>query len=77
LSHAGWFENLAGIVLGAFTEGKPGADGVTIDNVLEDQFACSPYPVLRGFSAGHIKDNVALTFGSEVTIEGGSLSISY
>ena len=33
LKQSGWFEDLRGLVLGAFTEGDPGSDGVTVENV--------------------------------------------
>jgi len=77
MAQAGWFDQIAGLVLGAFTEGDPGKDGVSIDNVLEDQFGCSPFPVLRGLSAGHVKDNVPLPFGTSASIGNGQLQIAH
>ncbi len=77
MAQSGWFQNIAGLVLGAFTEGDPGPDGVSIDNVLEDQFGCSPFPVVRGLSAGHVKDNVPLPFGSTASVENGQLLFAH
>lgn len=71
MSQAGWFDRLRGLLIGAFTEGEPGADGVTTTEVLARQFAGAPFPVLTGLSAGHIDDNEPLPFGAEVRIEGG------
>lgn len=75
MRQAGCFENLAGLIVGAFTEGEPGADGTTLDQVIEGHFAQAPYPVLRGFPAGHIDENEPMPFGSEVRIEGNQLTL--
>jgi muramoyltetrapeptide carboxypeptidase len=76
MSQAGWFNRIAGLLIGAFTEGEPGTDGVTIDEVLARHFAGAPFPVLSGLTAGHIDDNEALPFGAEVRIEDGLASVS-
>jgi len=76
MSQAGWFDRIAGLLIGAFTEGEPGADGVTIDEVLAGHFARAPFPVLTGLSAGHIDDNEALPFGVGVRIDGGLVSVA-
>lgn len=73
MRQAGCFEHLAGLIVGAFTEGEPGADGTTIDQVIAGHFRDAPYPVLSGFPAGHIDENEALPFGTTVRIEGGRL----
>lgn len=75
MRQAGCFENLAGLVVGAFTEGEPGADGITIEQVIAGHFRDAPYPVLIGFPAGHIDGNEALPFGTTVRIEGGRLHL--
>jgi muramoyltetrapeptide carboxypeptidase len=76
MAQAGWFDRLNGILIGAFTEGEPGADGITIDEVLAGHFAKAPFPVLRGLPAGHIDDNESLPFGTKVTIDGGLVSVA-
>ena len=75
MSQAGWFNRIAGLLIGALTEGDHGADGVSIEEVLSRQFAGAPFPVLCGLSAGHIDDNEALPFGAEVRIEDGLVSV--
>lgn len=72
---AGFFNGLAGLVVGAFTEGEPGADGVTTEDVIAGHFADAPFPVLTGFPAGHIDENVAIPFGATARIEGNRLEI--
>lgn len=76
MTQAGWFDRIAGLLIGAFTEGEPGADGVTIDEVLAGHFSDAPFPVLTGLSVGHIDGNEALPFGAEVTIGGGRVSVA-
>ncbi len=75
LSQSGWFEKLGGIVLGSFTEGEPGEDGTSIENVFCDHFGDLNIPVVMGLSAGHISDNEPLAFGTEVTIDEGTLLV--
>ncbi|MEM1440989.1 MAG: LD-carboxypeptidase [Verrucomicrobiota bacterium] len=76
LSQAGWFDRVAGLVLGAFTEGEPGPDGVSIEEVMHRQFDGANFPVLTGFSAGHIDENVPLPFGATARIEGDELFVN-
>lgn len=72
MAQAGWFDRIRGLLIGAFTEGEPGTDGVTIDEVLIRHFRDVPFPVLTGLSAGHIDDNEPLPFGAKLRIEGGT-----
>ena len=73
MSQAGWFDRICGLVVGAFTEGEPGTDGVTINDVIASHFEGANFPVLTGFSAGHIDDNEAMPFGAAATIHDGVL----
>jgi len=77
LDQSGWFRRIRGIVIGAFTEGDPGPDGVLISEVLERQFSSVDFPVLHGLSAGHIVDNEPLPFGAPARIEGDRLTINW
>ncbi len=76
LEQAGWFRRIQGLVIGAFTEGEPGPDGVPIEDVLKSQFAGASFPVLHEMSAGHIEDNEPLPFGSRARIVGHSLEVN-
>jgi muramoyltetrapeptide carboxypeptidase len=60
---------LRGIVLGAFEQGDPGADGVTLGDVLHERTWDLGIPVVSGFPAGHIDDNTELPFGRRVTLD--------
>ncbi len=75
IQQAGWFEKISGLILGQFTEGEPGTDGVTLDEVFESHFDSASFPVLRGMSSGHITDNYPLTLGAEARIENQSFEI--
>ena len=76
LTQAGWFARCSGIALGAFTEGDPGPDGVSIEQVFEACFGSLEIPVISGLPAGHIEGNKTLPFGAEAAISGNFLTIS-
>ena len=75
MKQAGFFKELAGLIIGAFTEGDPGKDGVTVEQVIHGHFSEAPFPVLTGFPAGHIEENEPIPFGAEARIEGERLMI--
>ena len=75
MKHAGFFKDLAGLVVGSFSESDPGKDGVTVDDVIYGHFSEAPFPVLTGFPAGHIEENEPIPFGAEARIEENRLSI--
>ncbi len=77
LRQAGWFEQIAGLVLGTFTEGDPGPDGVSTEDVFASHFSTAPFPVLSGLQAGHIDENEALGFGGKATIAGDKLRLEH
>lgn len=78
----GWFEGLAGLVVGGMTEmrDKNPADpfGMEVEAMIAEATAPFSYPVCYGFPAGHIADNRALVLGQKaklsVTTEGATLS---
>lgn len=76
LRQAGWLDRCAGVIIGAFTDGAPGEDGVSIDDVILDRLGDLGVPVVTGFPAGHIDDNEPLTFGAKARItDGGVVTI--
>lgn len=72
LRHAGWFERVVGVALGAFTDGPPGPDGVELSSVLRERMTGLGVPVVAGIPAGHVDDNLELTFGVSVRVDGNS-----
>jgi muramoyltetrapeptide carboxypeptidase len=67
--HAGAFRGVRGVVLGAFELGEPGADGVTLADVLRERLSQLSIPVAASLPAGHVDDNAELPFGGRVTLD--------
>jgi muramoyltetrapeptide carboxypeptidase len=72
MRNAGVLQGVRGIVLGAFEQGEPGADGVSLMDVLRERTHDLGVPVVWGFPAGHIDDNQELPFGRRVTLDADS-----
>lgn len=67
---AGAFKQLAGVVIGQFTDCEPG-DGygtLTLDEVFDDYFKSLNVPVFSGSLIGHIKPKFTLPVGLDVEI---------
>ncbi len=79
---AGWFKQLAGLVVGGMSDmhDKNPDDpfGKTAEQIIADALGDTTYPVCFGFPAGHIDDNRALVLGAKVklsvTAEGTSIA---
>ena len=76
LSQAGWFDRIGGLILGAFTEGDPGVDGGSIEDVMHRHFDGADFPVLTGLPAGHIDENVPLPLGARSRIAGDEFIVN-
>ncbi|MFN3875575.1 MAG: LD-carboxypeptidase, partial [Flavobacteriales bacterium] len=82
LKLAGWFNALAGLIVGGMTgmrDKDPGDPfGRTAERIIADAVGGASYPVCYGFPAGHIADNRALVMGRmaslSVTATGSTLS---
>jgi muramoyltetrapeptide carboxypeptidase len=66
---AGAFRGVRAIVLGAFVQGEPGSDGVTLGAVLRERLCDLGIPVVAGLPAGHLDDNAELPFGRRVSLD--------
>lgn len=77
LSQAGFFRRVSAVVLGTFTESRPGRDGVTVTDVLRERFAMIGKPVLMGLPAGHVDDNLELPFGAEVEVDADKGTLTF
>jgi muramoyltetrapeptide carboxypeptidase len=75
LRQSGWLGRCSGFILGEFTDGDPGDDGVTLEQVVRDRLGDLGVPVVAGFPAGHIDHNEPLTFGALARITGNLLTI--
>lgn len=71
LQQGGWFERIAGLIVGTFTQIKKGAHPYTRDvwDIISSYVAPYGYPVCYGFPAGHIPYNRALYMGIPACLE--------
>ena len=69
---AGWFRNLAGLIVGGMSDmrDKNPEDpfGKSAERIIADALGDTNYPVCFGFPAGHIDDNRALVLGVNATL---------
>jgi muramoyltetrapeptide carboxypeptidase len=65
LKRAGWLEELAGLVIGSFTDGKETETpfGQTEYEIIKHIVQDYDYPVCFGFPVGHTHENYALKIG--------------
>jgi muramoyltetrapeptide carboxypeptidase len=71
LDRAGKLKNLAGLVVGGFTDIKDNdiPFGQTVPQIVIDIVKGYDYPVCFDFPAGHIPDNNSLVLGRKVTLK--------
>lgn len=65
---AGKLESVAGVVLGSFAECDGDGDDV-VREVFRTFFADAPYPVVAGFPAGHLSENLPFALGLPVRVD--------
>jgi muramoyltetrapeptide carboxypeptidase len=70
----GHFACVSGVVFGGFDRCPPGADGRTVDDVLEERTRDLGIPVLAGAPFGHGLRNDAFVLGTTARLEGDSLT---
>ncbi len=70
LKRAGKLKNLAGLVVGRFSEVKDNdiPFGQTVEQIIMEAVSEYDYPVCFDFPAGHIPDNRALVFGKALNL---------
>jgi len=71
---AGWFEGLAGLVLGSFEDCGPLK---YIIQVFEEILADTAIPILAGLEAGHGRTNLTLPLGLEACLDADRCTITY
>jgi len=81
LKRAGKLKNLAGLVVGGFTDMKDNdiPFGQTLPQLIMDVVADYSYPVCFDFPAGHIPNNCSLVLGKTInlSVQTNGVSISY
>ena len=68
----GHLAHVAAIVLGDFTECRPGKDGVTVDEVLVERLSSLGVPVVMRAPFGHGDRNEPWTIGAQVEVDATS-----
>lgn len=68
---AGILDQIKGMVIGGMTDMKDTATpfGASLEDIILSHFTYRKIPVAFNFPAGHINDNRALVFGTEVALE--------
>jgi len=71
LKRSGKLKNLAGLVVGAMTDMHDNTVpfGKTAEEIIYDAVSEYDYPVITGFNAGHITNNLPLIIGSNSILE--------
>lgn len=81
LKRAGFFEGLAGVIVGAFSDMKDNdiPFGKSAEQIIKSFFEKENIPVALGFPAGHIENNHAIAFGmeAELTVNKKSAKLKY
>lgn len=67
---------LAGVVFGSFTQCEPGADGVSVDEVLRHWATQLGVPTLAGAPFGHGETNYAFVLGARAQIRDGTVTMA-
>jgi muramoyltetrapeptide carboxypeptidase len=66
---AGKLDKVAAVVLGSFADCDGREEGDVAAAVFREFFAGAPYPVVAGFPAGHLSENLPLPLGLPVRID--------
>lgn len=71
LHRGGLLSNLAGLLIGSFSDMKDGAYsyGKSAEEIIREHVAQYEYPLAFGFSAGHIRTNQALYLGRDAILK--------
>lgn len=81
LRHANLLKNLAGLVVGYFTDAEDSTPsfGMTVNEIVMDAVAGYDYPVAFGFPAGHQQPNMPLIFGRKacLTVNKDDATLNY
>jgi muramoyltetrapeptide carboxypeptidase len=81
MRHAGVLKNIAGLVLGKFTDcvpSDPSKPHLTIEQVIQEAIGMVDCPVLTNLQYGHIARKLTIPFGVRATLDTrtGSLRVS-
>ena len=75
LQLAGKLDRVAAVVLGSFADCDGTAEDDVAAAVFREFFAGAPYPVVTGFPAGHLSENLPLALGVPVRVDAGRRTV--
>lgn len=75
---AGKLDNLAGVVLGQFTDcDDSGLEaGISLDEIIENYFSGLGVPVIANYPVGHVRDNLTVPLGIPVCLDATACRLS-
>lgn len=81
LKYAGKLDDLAGLILGGFSDIKTSDMGLMLETreLITEKIPKNKYPVCFNFPAGHIEENMAIPFGepAEMNVKENNVYISF
>lgn len=67
----GVFDNIAGLMVGAFTDYRPSVDHADMETMIDRFLGGYSFPRAYGIPSGHIENNCPLILGAEATLAVG------
>ena len=76
---SGIFKKTKGVALADFRCGEPekGKPSLTLRQIFRDTFQDYSFPIVSGFSIGHIKESLSFPIGTKVKMDGRKNSIEF
>ena len=72
---AGKLERVAAVVLGSFADCDGHEEGNVAAAVFREFFADASYPVVAGFPAGHLSENLPIMLGVRLRVDADNLRV--
>jgi muramoyltetrapeptide carboxypeptidase len=78
LERSGTFDGLQAMIIGSITPGEVGGESPEfVAEWLSDRFRGAPFPVVRGFPAGHMTGSRTLPLGQRVRVDAGRRIVEF
>jgi muramoyltetrapeptide carboxypeptidase len=74
LLHTGFFGDVAGLILGDFSESGPRDE---LNELVQERLASTSFPILSGVPIGHEQQNLTLPLGLPATLDAGAATLTY
>ena len=74
LLHTGFFGDIAGLILGDFSESGPRDE---LNELVQERLASTSFPILSGVPIGHEQQNLTLPLGLPATLDAGAGTLTY